>query len=147
MTLRDLSVKIKAGSLTCIIGDVGSGKSSLLSTLIGDVRHLDKDFVMHHEASPVNDVLKELLRDAFQEKPDSAPVIVPESLSYTQQVPWIENKTIRANVTAFGEPLTEENKNFYQHVIKICELTRDLEIMPAADGTEIGEKGINLSGG
>ena len=31
--------------------------------------------------------------------------------------------------------------------IKICQLSRDLEILPAGDETEIGEKGINLSGG
>jgi ABC-type bacteriocin/lantibiotic exporter with double-glycine peptidase domain len=35
----------------------------------------------------------------------------------------------------------------YQRIIKICELTRDLEILPSGDQTEIGEKGINLSGG
>lgn len=29
----------------------------------------------------------------------------------------------------------------------MCELTRDLEILPNGDLTEIGEKGINLSGG
>jgi ABC-type bacteriocin/lantibiotic exporter with double-glycine peptidase domain len=28
-----------------------------------------------------------------------------------------------------------------------CQLERDLEILPAGDTTEIGEKGINLSGG
>lgn len=35
----------------------------------------------------------------------------------------------------------------YNEVIDICQLTRDLEILPAGDQTEIGEKGINLSGG
>ena len=35
----------------------------------------------------------------------------------------------------------------YKRTIKLCELTRDLEILPAGDETEIGEKGINLSGG
>jgi ABC-type bacteriocin/lantibiotic exporter with double-glycine peptidase domain len=29
----------------------------------------------------------------------------------------------------------------------VCELERDIEILPAGDLTEIGEKGINLSGG
>lgn len=29
----------------------------------------------------------------------------------------------------------------------MCELSRDLEILPNGDLTEIGEKGINLSGG
>lgn len=35
----------------------------------------------------------------------------------------------------------------YVDTIKMCELERDLEILPAGDLTEIGEKGINLSGG
>jgi ATP-binding cassette subfamily C (CFTR/MRP) protein 1 len=35
----------------------------------------------------------------------------------------------------------------YAETIEICELERDLEILPAGDVTEIGEKGINLSGG
>lgn len=39
------------------------------------------------------------------------------------------------------------DKQKYARIIEICELTRDLEIMPAGDQTEIGEKGINLSGG
>ena len=60
-----------------------------------------------------------------------------------QQVPWIQNKTIRENII-FGEPFDKER---YERSIKICELTRDLEILPSGDLTEIGEKGINLSGG
>lgn len=44
----------------------------------------------------------------------------------------------------FGLPYDEQK---YQECIQICELTRDLEILPAGDNTEIGEKGINLSGG
>lgn len=39
------------------------------------------------------------------------------------------------------------NKATYDETIRICELSRDLEILPAGDQTEIGEKGINLSGG
>lgn len=35
----------------------------------------------------------------------------------------------------------------YVDVIALCELERDLEVLPAGDLTEIGEKGINLSGG
>ena len=31
-------------------------------------------------------------------------------------------------------------------MIKACELTSDLQILPAGDETEIGEKGIQLSG-
>lgn len=58
-------------------------------------------------------------------------------------MPWIQNKTIRDNIL-FGLQL---DKAKYVDVIRMCELERDLEILPAGDLTEIGEKGINLSGG
>jgi len=35
----------------------------------------------------------------------------------------------------------------YEHVLKVCQLTHDLAILDSGDLTEIGEKGINLSGG
>jgi len=35
----------------------------------------------------------------------------------------------------------------YNRVLQICELENDLAILPGGDLTEIGEKGINLSGG
>lgn len=66
-----------------------------------------------------------------------------QSISYAQQVPWIQNKTIKDNII-FGYDFDKER---YDRVIRICELTRDLEILPSGDLTEIGEKGINLSGG
>ena len=51
--------------------------------------------------------------------------------------------TIRDNIL-FGEEL---DKVRYFDTIQLCELARDLEILQAGDLTEIGEKGINLSGG
>jgi ABC-type multidrug transport system fused ATPase/permease subunit len=53
------------------------------------------------------------------------------------------NKTIRDNIL-FGSKYDEEK---YNSVIKACQLTRDLKNLKAGDLTEIGEKGINLSGG
>ena len=35
-------MKINKGEFICIIGSVGSGKSSLISTLIGDMIYSDK---------------------------------------------------------------------------------------------------------
>ena len=40
VTLKNIELKILKGEFVCIIGDVGSGKSSLLSTLIGDLLYV-----------------------------------------------------------------------------------------------------------
>ena len=40
VALKNINLKVKKGEFLCIIGDVGSGKSSLLSTLIGDSLYL-----------------------------------------------------------------------------------------------------------
>ncbi|CAG8439217.1 14223_t:CDS:10 [Cetraspora pellucida] len=47
------------------------------------------------------------------------------------------------NIT-FGLPY---DPKFYEEVIEACSLKPDIEILPGGDLTEIGEKGINLSGG
>ena len=56
---------------------------------------------------------------------------------------WLVNDTIKANIL-FASPYNEKR---YQDVLAACSLTRDLEIFDARDETEVGEKGITLSGG
>ena len=51
--------------------------------------------------------------------------------------------TLRDNIL-FGKPY---DKRKYVETMVACQLESDLAIMPAGDFTEIGEKGINLSGG
>jgi ATP-binding cassette subfamily C (CFTR/MRP) protein 1 len=41
MALKGLDINVKKGEFVCIIGDVGSGKSSLLSSLIGEMNYMD----------------------------------------------------------------------------------------------------------
>ena len=42
---------------------------------------------------------------------------------------------------------SEFDKQRYVETILACQLEPDFSMMPAGDQTEIGEKGINLSGG
>ena len=70
-------------------------------------------------------------------------IYVNGSISYVAQIPWIRNATIKDNIL-FYQPYDEEK---YNKVIELSELKPDLEIFEAGDLTEIGEKGINLSGG
>lgn len=64
-------------------------------------------------------------------------------IAYVSQKPWIINATVKKNVV-FGYPY---DKKRYQRAIKYSNLENDLEILIKRDQTEIGEKGINLSGG
>ena len=71
------------------------------------------------------------------------PVQVNGSTALVQQFPWIQNDTIRGNILG-GEKL---DKLRYLETIRNCELVNDLKTMKCGDLTEIGGKGINLSGG
>ncbi|KAL3233377.1 Oligomycin resistance ATP-dependent permease YOR1 [Nakaseomyces bracarensis] len=57
--------------------------------------------------------------------------------------PWIQNATVRDNII-FGAPYEKEK---YKKIVEVCSLQADLDILPAGDLTEIGERGITLSGG
>ncbi|RIA93900.1 ATP-binding cassette transporter 1 [Glomus cerebriforme] len=70
-------------------------------------------------------------------------VIVKGHIAYVPQSPWIMNATLRDNIT-FGY---EYDPDLYNEIIEACALKPDIAILPGGDLTEIGEKGINLSGG
>jgi len=40
IALKEIDIKIKHGEFVCVIGDVGSGKSSMLSALIGELLYV-----------------------------------------------------------------------------------------------------------
>jgi ATP-binding cassette, subfamily C (CFTR/MRP), member 1 len=66
--------------------------------------------------------------------------------AYFAQSPFILNASVRENIlfSHVDEPVDEER---YQRAIECCALEHDLAMLSAGDQTEIGEKGITLSGG
>lgn len=44
LTLKQIDFSIKHGSLVCIVGDVGSGKSSILNCITNDMHFTDSLF-------------------------------------------------------------------------------------------------------
>ncbi|GLE11494.1 hypothetical protein PINS_up023950 [Pythium insidiosum] len=73
----------------------------------------------------------------------SGSVYVGGSVAFCSQQPWIQHRTLRDNVL-FGLPFDRKK---YDKVLDACALTADLAALPAGDLTEIGERGVNLSGG
>nr|KAJ3418765.1 Multidrug resistance-associated protein 1 [Polyrhizophydium stewartii] len=65
------------------------------------------------------------------------------SVAYCAQEPWILTGTIEENIV-FGDDSVRAR---IPDAIAAACLDRDLEILPNGLGTQIGEKGINLSGG
>lgn len=128
--LRDLNVDFKVGKLNIVIGPTGSGKTSLLQALLGEMELVEGQVFL---PSP---------RNRYDVSPDLRTGLA-ETVAYCAQQAWLLNDTIRNNIT-FG---SEFNETRYQAVVDACALKRDLEILDAGDLTEIGEKGITLSGG
>ncbi|THH19236.1 hypothetical protein EW146_g1884 [Bondarzewia mesenterica] len=70
-------------------------------------------------------------------------VVLNGHISYAPQNPWIMSASIRDNIL-FSH---EYDEVFYNIVLEACALRPDLALMPEGDLTEVGERGITLSGG
>ncbi|KAK2959552.1 Multidrug resistance-associated protein [Blattamonas nauphoetae] len=111
--LSNMTVSLPRGSHTILVGPVGSGKSSFLSALLGELNC------------------------------SSGRGRVVGKMAFLPQSPWILNATVEENIT-FGHPFDGEK---YRRIVECCCLEADFVALPAGDQTEIGERGITLSGG
>ncbi|KAJ1831821.1 Transporter of the ATP-binding cassette (ABC) [Coemansia sp. RSA 2711] len=132
--LRDLTVNFPVGKLSIIAGPTGSGKTSMLMALLGEMRQVAGQVMIPGAVLDAHTALDESSQDVFG---------VHESVAYVAQQAWLLNDTIRGNIT-FGLPYDEKR---YSEVIRMCALARDFEILDAGDMTEVGERGVALSGG
>ena len=112
--IHDLNIVLPRNKLIAVVGPIGSGKSSFLSALVGEMK-----------------------------SDSNTKVTFCGSVGYSPQQAWIQNATIRENIT-FGRPFSAK---IYHSVLKACALEKDLRLFQDGDQTEIGEKGVNLSGG
>ena len=139
--MKSLNLTIYTSEFIWIIGEVGSGKSSLISSILGDLIYVNEDTIKEFENNIMNEKTHEVLWDRWMLDKDV--VKLGGSIWLVQQHPWIQSKTIRENIL-FGLPL---HKDRYNRTIEACQLVDDLEILKGGDLTEIGDRGINLSGG
>ncbi|KAL8691451.1 MAG: hypothetical protein Q9218_003334 [Villophora microphyllina] len=111
--LHGMDFTLGRSELVAVIGSVGSGKSSLLAALAGDMRRTNGQITMG------------------------------ASRAFCPQYAWIQNATVRENIV-FG---TDYQRRWYEEVVDACALRPDLDMLPHGDMTEIGERGITVSGG
>ncbi|KAF2750248.1 hypothetical protein M011DRAFT_509795 [Sporormia fimetaria CBS 119925] len=128
--LMDLNLRFKAGKLNVVVGPTGSGKSSLLLALLGEMTKLKGSVYLPAACS----------REDLKPNPQTGLV---ESVAYCAQQAWLVNGTIKDNILF----ASDWDPKRYRQVIVACSLERDLEILDAGDETIVGEKGVTLSGG
>lgn len=127
--LKNLDMVFPEGKLSLIAGTVGSGKSALLLSLLGETRCVRG---------------RRYLPSALL--PEEAPVDpngLTRTVAYCSQTAFLLSDAVRSNIL-FG---TEWDEVRYRKVIRQCALTQDLQQLPAGDQTLIGERGTVLSGG
>ncbi|KAG9118709.1 hypothetical protein FRC07_006646, partial [Ceratobasidium sp. 392] len=115
----DGELSFQPGKIHMITGPTGCGKTSLLLALLGE---------MHFIPSST---------DSWFGLPREG------GIAYAAQEAWVYSGSIRENIL-FG---TEYDEERYNMVISQCALEPDLLLLDAGDNTEVGERGITLSGG
>lgn len=111
--LHDINFLARKGELSCIVGRVGAGKSSLLQAILGDLWKIKGE------------------------------VVLRGTTAYVPQLSWIMNASVKENIV-FGH---RWDPQFYDKTVKACALLDDFASLPDGDQTEVGERGISLSGG
>ncbi len=111
--LHSMDLSVGRNELIAVIGGVGSGKSSLLAALAGDMRRT------------------------------SGSITMGATRAFCPQYAWIQNASVKDNIL-FGKAYDHK---WYNAVIDACALRPDLDMLPNGDLTEIGERGITVSGG
>jgi ATP-binding cassette subfamily C (CFTR/MRP) protein 1 len=136
--LQNINVRIPKGHLTLVIGAVGSGKSSFLAGLLGEIKRTKGNVRLCGTLGYCHQQARGLwcfLAIALSRVCLIIVCVFIDRWCYVGQA-WIQNASLRDNIL-FGLAYDEAR---YNRSIKFCALSRDLEVLPDGDLTEIGEK-------
>jgi|GEM_PF-691372 len=122
--IRNISFEINKGERIGIVGETGSGKSTLVDLILG----LLKPYlgVVCVDEYPVN---------SYQWH---------KKIGYVPQSVYLIDDTIEANI-AFGEQKIDELK--LNIAIDAAQLRKFIDLLPNGPKTIVGERGVRLSGG
>ena len=115
--ITNIDLQLKASTTTILTGPVGSGKSTLMRAILGELPF------------------------------DSGSISVSSTnMAYCSQSPWILNTTIQQNICGL-RTRASMNEEWYQSVLHACALDQDLLQLTDGDQSVAGSRGITLSGG
>ncbi|KAI9485487.1 MAG: hypothetical protein EXX96DRAFT_545289 [Benjaminiella poitrasii] len=138
--LHNLDCHFPNGELSIICGATGSGKTLMMLSLLGEAALLEGESFCPR--APIAETLESEL-DKVPPNITRKDWILDHAVAYVSQTAWLRNATIRENIL-FGLPYIEKR---YKETLYACALHKDLVSLEDGDSTEIGEKGITLSGG
>jgi ATP-binding cassette subfamily B protein len=124
--LKDLSLRVNAGTRTAVIGPTAAGKTQLLYLLMGLIAP-SAGRVLYDEA-PLHDY---------------APETLHSQVGVVFQDATLFNLTLRENI-AFSQTVSEEA---LQRAVTTAELTDFIASLPQGLDTVVSERGTSLSGG
>lgn len=125
--LKDINLHIEPGKKVGIVGGIGSGKSTLV-TLIARLYEAEKGEIVL-DGIPINKIPLEVLR---------------QSIGFVPQDVFLFSDSIKENIR-FGKPDATDEE--IMQVVKLCELSDEIEGFPNGLDTVVGERGLSLSGG
>ena len=124
--VRDIDLRLAAGSFTVITGQIGAGKTTLLRTLLGTLP-LDAGDIRWNE----------------KDVGDPKTFFVPPRCAYTPQIPRLFSETLRDNIL-LGLSVDEEGLvDALRHGV----LETDVPTLENGLDTIVGPRGVKLSGG
>lgn len=125
--LTDINFDLKAGKTLAIIGDTGSGKSSLVNLLLR-LYNVDRGHIFI-DGIDINDIPVELVR---------------ENIALVPQENFLFSTTIKDNISTFHDDFAEED---IENAAFMADVHSNIMEFPDKYETVVGERGITLSGG
>jgi ATP-binding cassette subfamily B protein len=125
--LKEVNLRIRAGSSLAIVGPTGSGKTTLVS-LIARIYDAEPGAVLI-DGRPIREFPLETLR---------------RNIGFVPQETFLFSLTIRENI-ALGRD--EASLEEIKAAAEAANIAQDIESFPESYDTTVGERGITLSGG